>query len=340
MNYFYIPARVINRFKWAALILFIILIIGTLGYWFLDSGKHSLIDCLYMTVITVTTIGYAEIIDMSGNPAARIFTIFIIFSGVGTSTYILSNLTALIVEGDFKESFKRRRTEKMIKDIDNHYIICGVGRVGSHILKELYTTDRQVIVIEANEQVINQHSEQYPQLVYVIGDASIEDILLKAGIERAIGLFASTGDDNSNLVISLTAKYLNPKIQVVARCLDASNENKLKKSGADSVILENYIAGMRMASEMIRPNMVNFLDNMLSDTEMSLRAEEIELNSEYAGKTIADLHLERFPNTLLLAAVAEKKWIYNPKPEFKLPNNSKIVVITNPSERYLLKDLH
>lgn len=340
MKPFYIPARIINRFKWAALMLFTILIIGTFGYWFFDAGKHSLIDCLYMTVITVTTIGYAEIIDMNGNPAGRIFTIFIIFSGVGTSTYILSNLTALIVEGDLQESFKKRRIEKMIKDIDNHYIICGIGRVGSHILKELYTTDRQVIVIEASEQVIKQYSELYPQLAYILGDAGIEDTLLKAGIERAIGLFASTGDDNSNLVISLTAKYLNPKIQVVARCLDAANENKLKKSGADSVILENYIAGMRMASEMIRPNMVNFLDNMLSDTEMSLRAEEIELNPEYAGKTIADLHLERFPNTLLLAAVAEKKWIYNPKPEFTLPHNSKIVVITNPSERHLLKELH
>lgn len=306
----------------------------------MDSGKHSLVDCLYMTVITVTTIGFAEVIDMSGNPGARIFTMFIIFSGVGTSTYILSNLTALIVEGDLKESFKKRRIEKMIKDTENHYIICGVGRVGSHILKELYTTGRQVVVIESDESIIKQHCETYPQLVYVIGDASIEDTLIKAGIEKAKGLFASTGDDNANLVISLTAKYINPKIQVVARCLDAANEKKMKKSGADSVIMENYIAGMRMAAEMIRPNVINFIDNMLSDKEMSLRVEEINLNPEYTGKTIADLKLEKYPSTLLLAAIAEEKWIYNPKPDFVLPDNSKIVVITNPSERNLLKDLH
>ncbi|RPI15781.1 MAG: potassium channel protein [Ignavibacteriae bacterium] len=340
MNSFYIPVRIFNRFKWAAAMLLFILITGTLGYKYLSNHEHTFIDCLYMTVITISTIGYAEVIDMTGNPAARIFTIFIIFTGVGTSTYILSNITALIVEGDLKESFKRRKMDKIVKKFENHYIICGAGRVGSHIIRELCKTGRAVLVIDNDTATINRICEKYRDVAYVLGDADSEDILMKARIDKAAGIFASTGDDNRNLVISLTAKYINPDVRVVARCLEAVNRKKIQKAGADAVISENYIAGMRMASEMVRPEAAEFLDRMLSDSEKNLRVEEIKLNDKYTGKQIKELCLSEYKNTLLLAIVEGTELVYNPGDEHIISADAKLVVITNPEERNKLEEMN
>lgn len=339
MNSFYIPARIFNRFKWAAAALLLTLIIGTTGYKLL-SLHSSLLDCLYMTVITITTIGYAEVIDMTGNPAARIFTIFIIFTGVGTSTYILSNVTALIVEGDLKESFKKRKMDKIVTQLENHYIICGAGRVGSHIIRELYKTGRKVLVIDNDEAAINHVCEKYSDIAYINGEADSEDVLGKACINKAAGVFASTGDDNRNLVISLTAKYINPRVRVVARCLEAVNRNKMYKAGADAVISENYIAGMHMASEMVRPEAEKFLDMLLSDSEKKLRVEEIKLHERFTGKKVEELGINDFSNTLLVAIVSAIKWIYNPKPDYIIPPESILIVITNPEERVKLEEIN
>jgi voltage-gated potassium channel len=340
MNSLNIPFRIFSRFKLAAIALFAVLVIGTLGYKFLSAYENSLIDCLYMTVITITTIGYSEVIDMTGNPAARIFTIFIIFAGVGTSTFILSNITALIVEGDLKESFKKSKMDKIVKQFENHYIICGVGRVGSHILRELFKTGRKVLIIDNDEATINRVYEKYPDIAYILGDADSEDILTKAGINKAVGIFASTGDDNRNLVISLTAKYINPNIRVVARCLEAINRKKMSKAGADAVISENYIAGMHMASEMVRPEAEKFLDMLLTETQKKIRVEEIKLNERFEGQMIEKLCLTGLPNTILLAVVSDEKWVYNPKPDYIIPKSGKLIVITDPEERSKLEEMN
>jgi len=328
-----------KRFFLPALVLVIILITGTIVYWFIGNGKYPLIDCLYMTVLTITTIGFREVIDLSGNTFGKIFTIITAFSGIGALTLIFSNITAMIVEGELKETFKTKQMEKKAKKFENHYIICGVGRVGSHILDELYTTHRSTIVIDKNENTLSSISKIYPNVVYIKGDADVEEVLIKAGAKNAKGIFASTGDDNRNLVISLTAKYLNPDIRVVARCLDAANENKLKKAGADAVISENYIAGVRMASEMLRPDVVSLLDKALSDKNKELSVEEIVLSEKYNGLKISELMLDEHPNTLLLAVISGNEWIYNPKPDYVLKSPSKIVVITNPEERVKMKSL-
>ena len=317
------------------LLLLVILLTGTLGYWYLSGGKYSAIDCLYMTVITILTIGFSEIIELDSS--GRIFTIFIAFTGIGTATYIISTFTAMIVEGQLKETFKIRKMNKTVKSLSDHYIICGAGRVGSVIIKELFETHRDFVVIDKNEETINHLTEKYPGIVAFSGDADIEEVLEKARIKNAYGIFASTGDDNQNLVISLTAKFINPKVRVVARCLDAENQNKMRKAGADAVITENFIAGMRMASEMIRPTVVSFLDKMLTNKDKNLRVEEIHLHEKHSGKKIAELNMENFPNTLILAVALGDEWMYSPKGDYLMETGSSIVVITTPDERLKLK---
>src|SRR4030095_8529951 len=270
--------ELLKKFRIPVILLTSILIIGSAGYWYIGGGKYSVTDCVYMTVITILTIGYGEIIDMSNNSNGRLFTIIIAFTGVGTATYIISTFTALIVEGELNKTFKKRKMEKHAKKLEKHYIICGAGRVVSVILHELYTTKRPCVIIDRDDDIIRMVQERYPAVTTITGDADIDYVLEKAGISKAEGIFAATGDDNQNLVISLTSKYMNPEVKVVARCLEAVNKEKMKKAGADTVITENFIAGMRMASEMIRPTVVTFLDKMLSDKDKNLRVEEIALN--------------------------------------------------------------
>jgi voltage-gated potassium channel len=320
-----------KRFAAPMITLFIILIIGTGGYWYLDGGRHSVLDCLYMTVITILTIGFTEVITLDN--AGKLFTIIIAFTGIGTATYIISTFTAMVVEGHLKETFKLSKMEKQVKQLADHYIVCGAGRVGSAIINELYETRRDFVVIDNSGDMLDEISKKYPGILFINGDADQEEVLENAGIKKAIGIFASTGDDNQNLVISLTAKFLNPSIRVVARCLEAVNQAKMKKAGADSVITENYIAGMRMASEMIRPTVVSFLDKMLGDKDKNLRVEEVHLGEKHHGKRIVELELENFPNTLILAIASGDDWIYSPKGDHRLDKNCRIVVITTPEER-------
>ena len=330
-----------KKFVWAGLALTAVLTTGTIGYWFIGQNQYSLLDCLYMTVITVATIGFSEIIDMSGNPAGRVFTMFIAILGVGTLTFIFSNFTAFLVEGELKEVFWRRKMDKMIKKLTDHYILCGVEGVGTHIVSELYETKRPHIIVDIDRKKIEKLLEVFPEKVFIEGDATENDVLLKAGIKDAKGLFAATGDDNQNLVISLTAKQLNPDIKVVAGCYDYKNIEKMKKAGADSVVSPTFIGGLRMASEMIRPTVVSFLDVMLRDKEKGLRIEDVPVSESLIGKPVMHLNMEKYPNTLLLAIRTGKGWIYNPPADHIMEHGDSLIIMTTPAEKSELeKFLH
>lgn len=326
-------SELLRKFRIPFFLLVGILIIGTTGYWHIGEGKYSVLDCFYMTVITILTIGYGEIIDLTNNSYGRLFTIIIAFLGIGTATYIISTFTAIIVEGQLKETFKKKRMEKNISKLSGHYIVCGAGRVGSVIFNELYTTGRKCVVIDRDSELIHMLSERFPDVMIIEGDADLEQVLEKAGIDRALGIFAATGDDNQNLVISLTAKYINPNVRVVARCLEAANQHKMKKAGADMVITENFIAGMRMASEMIRPTVVNFLDKMLAAKDKKLRVEEVRISQSYSGRKISDIGIDKFENTLILAVASGDDWTYSPKGNYELSAGCRLVVITTTEER-------
>jgi voltage-gated potassium channel len=326
-------SNVYNKFIWSGVILASILLIGTVVYWFIGEGNYSFLDTLYMTVITITTIGFGEVIELSGNPAGRIFTIFIAISGIGALLYVVTNLTALVVEGELTDSFRRRRMEKQAHNSKDHYIVCGLGSVGGNIIGELHATKRSYVLVDISEDNLAKALESFPKGVFVIGDATNSDTLLKAGIKQASGLFAVTDDDNQNLVISLSAKQLNPTLRVVARCNDVRNSEKIKKAGADTVVSPGYISGLRMASEMIRPTVVSFLDTMLRDKQRNLRIEEVSVPDSFVGSPISAINLDNLSDTMLLALKNKGDWIYNPSDDCILEINSVLIVMTTPEER-------
>ena len=324
---------VYRRFVWAGIILIALILIGTVGYWFIGGRQHSLVDCLYMTVITITTIGFAEIIDLSGNVVGRIFTMFIAISGVGIAAYIVTNITALVVEGQLTESFRRRHMEKMAGSYRGHYIVCGLGSVGWYIANELCATRRPFVIVDIDKNSMERGLGPSHNEVFLEGDATDGNTLLKAGVEKAAGLFVVTGDDNQNLVATLTAKQLNPRLKVVARCNDTKNSEKMKKAGADAVVSPAAIGALRMASEMVRPTVVSFLDTMLRDRDSNLRVEELLVPGPFVGKPISALNLKRFPHALLLAVKTGESWVYSPPDSYVIGQNNTLVLMTTPEGR-------
>ncbi len=323
-----------NKYIWSGIILVAIILIGTVGYWLIGGGKYPFFDCLYMTFITIATIGYGEVIDIAGNIGARVFTMFIAVAGIGVLAYLVTNLTAAIVEGELTKSFRRRRMEKLAAKAREHYIICGVGWAGLHIINELRETKRPHVIIDINRSKIDKSLAAMSGEVFIEGDATDNDTLLKAGIDKASGIFAVTGDDNQNLVITLTARQLNPAVRVVAQCNETKNMEKIRKAGADAVVSPGYISGMRMASEMVRPTVVTFLDKMLRGKDENLRVEEVPVPPSLAGKALSSLDWRRYPRTLLLAVKKGEDWVYNPsRQDYIIQPEDRLIVMTTPEER-------
>jgi len=332
--------RILKRFIWPGIALIAVLVVGTVGYWLITQQQYSFLDTFYMTIITISTIGFGEVIDVSAIPAGRIFTIFIAISGIGVLFYLVTHFTALVVEGELTKSFRRGKMERKAKHYKNHYIICGIGDLGFHIANELSATQRPYLVIDISMENIERILEPLKDIVFIQGDATDNDILLKAGIEHAKGIFATMGDDNLNLVVTLTAKQLNPFVRVVSRCNDLRNDGKMKTAGADAVISPCFIGGLRMASEMLRPTVVSFLDTMLRDKEKNLRVEEVSVPESFNGKAISSIKFNRYPSILLLAMKTEDEWTYNPADDFVIRPESKLIFIGSPKDRIELeKDL-
>lgn len=227
--------------------------------------------------------------------------------------------------------------ERLSQKMEDHLIICGIGRVGINIINELEQTSKKFLCIENDREVINEMEERYPKLVVLEGDATENDTLITAGIPKAFGIFAVTGDDSSNLVISLSAKQLNPIIRVVASCKLTGNISKVEKAGADSVILPTKIGALRLVSEMLRPTVVNFLDIMLRDKDKNLRVEEISLPSAFWGKPLNAIELSKYPHTLILAIKTHEDWIYNPPRTMIVSPENTIIIMTTPAERAKLE---
>ncbi|MBW1825003.1 MAG: TrkA family potassium uptake protein [Deltaproteobacteria bacterium] len=229
--------------------------------------------------------------------------------------------------------------EKVVSKYRNHFIVCGAGRVGFYIAQELFATQRRQVLIDTNKDKIEGVLEAFSDLPFFVGDATDNSTLLKAGIEEAQGVFAATGDDNQNLVISLTARQLNPQVRAVARCREVGNSDKMKRAGANAVVSTMFIGGLRMASEMVRPEVVSFLDVMLRDKENNLRIEEIPVSPSLTGKRVSDLDLKKFRQTLLLAIRTAKGWVYNPPDDYALLPNSTLIFLGSPEDKEKLEKM-
>ncbi len=286
-----------------------------------------------MVFFTVTTIGFGETIELTANPAGRIWTIVIALSGIGVLFYGLSNATAFFVEEEITKTLRRRKMDKQIDKLKDHFIVCGAGLVGYHVIAELISTEMDSVVVEIDGGHLEKIRSEFPEQLVVEGNATEEKVLLKAGIERAKGLFAVTEDDNQNLVISLTARHLNSGLKIVSRCIELEHVEKMKKAGADSVISPNFIGALRMATEMVKPTVVSFLDTMLRDQEKNLRVEEYTVPEAMHGKAISDLPLQDCKYILLMAIKSDKEWVYAPGMDYTLDGGDTLIFMATPQER-------
>ncbi len=327
-----------DRLLVAGTLFLCVIFIGTIGYHSLGGNKYTWMDSLYMTVITVSTIGYAEVIDLSGNTPGRLFTMVIAMIGIGLLTYVASTATASIVEGKVNESYRRKMMESKLNKLEGHYIVCGIGRLGREIVTEMKLTKRQCVLIELDETILKETSES-SGFHYIRGDATEDDILLLAGIERCAGVFAATSDDNRNLVISLSAKHLNPSIRVIARCEDSRQILKMRKAGADMVVSPTYFGGLRMVTDMVRPSVAPLMESLLRDGENSIRIETVDVNASWHYRTLADLNLEKFSQSVLLAVCEGDDFHFKPPSEWVIKPDTTLVFMTTPKERCSIEEV-
>jgi voltage-gated potassium channel len=310
-----------------------VFLVGAVGFKFFGGTGWTLLDSIYMTAITISTIGYEEVVDISANPAARIFTICFIILSLGTIAFAVSSITAFIVEGQLKDILGRRKMEKEIAKLKNHYIVCGSDEIAQTIIQEMILTHRAFVVIEPSKEKIDKLAS-LGSFLYILGDPSEDDILLKAGLDRAKGILLSLPTDEGNLFVTVTIRSLNPHITIVAKGSDVKAENKIKKAGADYVVSPAFIGGMRMVSQIVRPAVVTFLDTMLRDREQVLRFEEVPVGkgSPLAGKTIAEAKIGERTGALIVAVRRgeAEDYEFNPPSEQKIQDNDVLVLIAKP----------
>ena len=301
------------------------LVIGPIGYMLLE-GTHFL-DGLYLTIITISTVGYGDIAPTT--PAGRLFTVFLIFSGVGYVMYMFSQITEAMVEGGLQRFVERRKMHKKMTRLQDHYIVCGFGRIGQEICSILRENNRSFVVIENEEEVVRE----IDQLGYIElqGDASDDDILLQAGIKNARGLVAVVSTDADNLYITLTARGINPGLFILTRSSGTPGvAKKLERAGASKVISPYSIGARRMAQLIVRPTVVDFLDLAMQARELGLCMEELLVTEQasFVGKTLMHSGLRRKYDIIVVAIKRPgMSMIFNPGPDTKIQQNDILVVL-------------
>ncbi len=324
------------------LLLTLALALGIVGY-HLIYPDHSFTHLLYMTVITLSTVGYTDLFGMENNPAALGFSMILILVGLSVVLYSASTITAYFIEGKIDKLFLLRKTFRRINKMENHFIICGAGQTGIHVIREMHTLGIPFVVIDNHDELIEHVRTEFKDALAIKGDATNDEILQKSNIDHAQGLVVALSNDKDNLFLTLTARIKNPKLKIVSRSIDLGMREKLITAGADYVVSPNYIGGMRMASEILRPNVVSFLDVMLRGADKTIRIHEfiIPENSPQVGKTLSEVNLYTNCHVNLLASKTSstKSFQYNPGPDMILEKNHILLFIGTNKNTEAMKKL-
>jgi voltage-gated potassium channel len=310
-----------------------VLLVGTTGYYHLGGGRWGVFECLYMAVVTLTTVGFGELLEgMEHVPYVREFTTVLIIAGIGVVLYFASTVTATIIEGDLQRALRKTRMRKRISKLDGHVVVCGAGSTGRHVVEELIAAKRPCVAIDLDQQTLERGAQQWGEgsFLYIAGDATDDAVLHAANLAKASGVVASLPNDKDNLYLVVTTRQINPSARVVARGSDLRMLDKLKKAGADTVVSPNFIGGMRMVSELVRPHVVRFLDEMLRDRTGNWRIEEVSIprGSRLAGQTLLEADFRQSYDVAVLAARdREGLYSYNPGADFLIEEEATLIVL-------------
>jgi voltage-gated potassium channel len=324
-----------------SLLLLIVAVLSAVAvYMWFGGPEVTLLNAFYMAVITVSTVGYSEVVDTHAHPELRLFNMFFILFGIGIMLYVFSASTAFIVEGELNHIFWRRKMQKLIRDMHDHLIVCGAGETGTYLVKELLKTGNLFVVIDHDEERL-QRISQLGEVPVLKGEGGDEEVLTAARIQTARGLATALPEDKDNLLTTVTARLLNPNLRIVARCAEARMVEKLLRHGANAAISPNMIGGLRLASELIRPGVVSFLDLMLRDQSGTLRVEDINVadGSSWIGKKLKDLDLHGRYDLLPLAVRKPDGSIkFNPRDETVVASGDTIVIMGDVADAWKARD--
>ena len=316
-----------SKIETAIALLILLLFIGVVG--FRVMSNYSWVDAIYMTVITVTTVGFGEVHPL--DPQAKIFTVFLILTSIVIVGYAFKIITEYIISKNNLAELKQKKMQKKIDSLSNHVIICGFGRNGKQAAKKLLMHKRSFVVIESNKELIEKH--QNDKILFVWGNANEDEVLQLAGIEHAECLISALPNDSDNVFVVLSARQMNSKMRIISRASNESSNSKLKLAGANNVILPDNIGGDHMASLVVVPDLLEFVDNLSIVGSSSINIEEIAVEKLYdtsTVKTIQDLQLRKNTGCSVIGYKSESgEYVINPEASQKLAPNSKAVSYTH-----------
>ena len=324
------------RFLIPLILLFTLIVVGTVGYVIIDN--YTWFNAFYMTIITVATVGYGEVEPLS--TAGKIFTSFLIITSFGTFAYAVSAITRFLADGEFKNFFKNKRLNDSVSKLSEHVIICGYGRNGRQAAQILKKHDKRFVVIETDEKITGIINHRFSDLV-LTGNATEDEILIKAGILKASALITTLPKDADNLFIVLTARHLNPGLTIISRASDDGSDTKLKIAGADNVIMPDKVGGAHMASLVMKPDVMEFLDYITAQSGDSINLEEIafeNITDSLKNKTLKDLEIRNKSGANIIGfKTATGMYLVNPSADTKIIPHSKIFVLGTPDQIKKLK---
>jgi voltage-gated potassium channel len=322
----------------AGLLLFVITM-GVIGYMLIDS-RFGFLDALYMTVNVIGTVGFREVYPLTAT--GQIFTIFLVITGFGTFAYTISSITSYVLSGELQEYFRSSRQVNQIDKLEGHVIICGYGRNGRQAAHMLKKHDKRFVVIEQKKEVIDSLNHKYSELV-LQGDATQDEVLEKAGIAKASALITTLPIDADNLFIVLTARSMNAGLTIISRASDDNSDKKLKTAGANNVIMPDKIGGAHMASLVLKPDVIEFIDHITGQGGPDINLEEITFDSlpePLRHKSIRELEIRNKSGANIVGfKTAKGEYIINPDPETRFIPDGKLFVLGTPEQIGRLRQL-
>lgn len=325
-----------NKLYKALFLMFLVFLIGVFGFKII-SPAYTWIESIFMTVITISTVGFSEV--HPSDEAGKLFTIFLIITSISIYAYVVSVVSEYIAQGRFFNELKKKKMQQKINQLHNHIIVCGYGRNGRQAVELLKSYNKQCVVIDQNDKIIEELESN--GIICMKGDATDDKVLLQANINLASHLITAMPGDSENLFVVLSARQLNPKLKIISRAAKETTINKLRMAGADNIIMPDKIGGSHMASLIVTPDLMEFVDKLSLEGKNSTNLEEVSVNAlpkEFINKTLLDLDVRKKTGCLVIGFKnPQNEYVINPDVQTILEPNTHIIVLGKPEQ---IRKLH